>query len=147
MNDKVYIITQGEYSDYHIVAVFNIKEDAEKFVNYMSDKYHGDPYEIEEYDIGIPYDYINNHIYSVKMCSDNSANVIIKEIAPGSYYYGDSLRCKNDAKVFETEEYNYATHKNTVYYYTYIFTANDKDHAKKIAFDRFAKYKAEKLEL
>lgn len=38
MKDTVYIITQGEYSDYHIVAVFNVKEDSEKFVNYMNDK-------------------------------------------------------------------------------------------------------------
>lgn len=30
--DKVYIVSQGEYSDYHIVKVFANKEDAENFV-------------------------------------------------------------------------------------------------------------------
>ena len=56
MGDKVYIVTQGSYSDYHIVSVFADKEQAYTFCAIHNDKdledtnYWGG-YEIEEWDI------------------------------------------------------------------------------------------------
>jgi hypothetical protein len=55
MSEKVYVVTQGEYSDYHIEAVFKSKEEAAHFcaTNNVADfDRYGSPYEIEEYDIG-----------------------------------------------------------------------------------------------
>ena len=46
---KVYIVTRGSYSDYHIEAVFLSKEKAEYYVKYNSGSYYDTPY-IEEYD-------------------------------------------------------------------------------------------------
>jgi len=45
---KVYIVTQGEYSDYRIVKVFLNKEKAEKYAKYNSTGY--DECFVEEYD-------------------------------------------------------------------------------------------------
>lgn len=46
---KVYVITQGSYSDYHIVGVKLTREEAEKVVALSNDDYY-DYAEIEEYD-------------------------------------------------------------------------------------------------
>lgn len=46
MKKKIYIVTSGEYSDYHIDAVFSTKE---KAVDYVEQ--HGTYYDIKEYDI------------------------------------------------------------------------------------------------
>ena len=45
---KVYVITQGSYSDYHICAVATDPEQAEKLARIYSDRY--DTAEVEEYD-------------------------------------------------------------------------------------------------
>ena len=44
---KIYIVTQGEYSDYHIEAVFL---DEKKAQTYCATRLHGEPCYIEEYD-------------------------------------------------------------------------------------------------
>ena len=44
MKNKIYIVTSGEYSDYHICAVFSNKEKAEEYV-----QYHGTEHSVEEY--------------------------------------------------------------------------------------------------
>ena len=49
---KVYIVTQGDYSDYHIVAVFDNKEEAQKLVNSLNIiKTYFNEAKIEEYTI------------------------------------------------------------------------------------------------
>ena len=48
---KVYIVTSGSYSDYHIDAVCETREKAEKILALISDKdYWHDDAQIEEYD-------------------------------------------------------------------------------------------------
>lgn len=49
---KIYIVTQGEYSDYRIVTVFDNKEEAQKFIDFKN-KYAGMfcDYILEEYDM------------------------------------------------------------------------------------------------
>jgi hypothetical protein len=46
MENKIYIVTSGEYSDYHIDAVFSTKELAEDYI-----QQNGIDYEIEEYNL------------------------------------------------------------------------------------------------
>lgn len=46
MNKKIYIVTEGEYSDYHICAVFSTREKAEEYVQSK-----GTDYKIEEHDL------------------------------------------------------------------------------------------------
>ena len=47
---KVYIVTQGAYSDYGIDSVFSNKEQAEKRALLIADQYNEDAY-VEEYEI------------------------------------------------------------------------------------------------
>lgn len=47
---KVYVITQGSYSDYHIVGVKLTREEAERVVVHANDEDYYDYAEIEEYD-------------------------------------------------------------------------------------------------
>lgn len=47
---KVYIITSGEYSDYHIEGVFLDKKKAEAFSKKASTDHYGANYDIEEFD-------------------------------------------------------------------------------------------------
>ena len=49
MNKKVFIVTAGEYSDYHTEAVFSTNELAEEY-----SKRAGDGYDIEEWELDAP---------------------------------------------------------------------------------------------
>ena len=51
---KIYVVTSGEYSDYHIVTVFSTQEKAESFAKARNDKikhWYDDYYEVEVYDL------------------------------------------------------------------------------------------------
>jgi len=53
---KVYVLTAGDYSDYHIVGVFSTKEKAQEFKKLFpaewNDEYYDDDYDgIKEYDL------------------------------------------------------------------------------------------------
>lgn len=50
---KIYVVTQGEYSDYHIVATFLNEDVANKFAELMNSKIKGysQDYSVESYDI------------------------------------------------------------------------------------------------
>lgn len=50
MMSKVYIVTQGAYSDYGIDSVFSNKEQAEKRALLIADQYDEDAY-VEEYEL------------------------------------------------------------------------------------------------
>lgn len=48
----IYLVTEGEYSDYHVLTAFEWREDAEQFVaEYGALARHSDSPEIEEYDL------------------------------------------------------------------------------------------------
>lgn len=51
---KVYVLTQGEYSDYHIIGVYSTKEKAQKLRDAMrtSGTFYDEP-QIEEYELDI----------------------------------------------------------------------------------------------
>ena len=51
---KVYIVTEGVYSDYHIVAVFSDKKLAENFVAKYKGSKRYDEVRIEEYNLDVP---------------------------------------------------------------------------------------------
>lgn len=50
---KIYIVTEGCYSDYGIVAVFDTREKAQKYIDNTSYRcyFESDEYHIEEYDL------------------------------------------------------------------------------------------------
>jgi hypothetical protein len=94
---KVYIATEGCYSDYHIVTVFLNKKKAELFAEYFKDM------EIEEFDV---YDKtkidelmrclkLKRDIYFVRMDIDGKTDLVMKEDW-GFYWFELTMRKKPD---------------------------------------------------
>lgn len=94
---KIYIVTSGSYSDYHICSVFSTKKDANGFVgSFAKDKY--DNFRVEEYELDEFKDQIKNHrsLYFVRM-KENGDTL---EIEKRSTFYRDGC-CEN---MFDVEK-------------------------------------------
>lgn len=70
---KVYVITQGAYSDYHICGVSLDKEKAETIRKFCSDEW--DEAQVEEYDTECFSDILGLSPYLVRRNKDGSATV------------------------------------------------------------------------
>lgn len=124
---KVYVVTAGEYSDYHIIGVRLTKEEAQKLCDMFNNPYHTAP-TVEEYD----------------------TDAFAKLFAGMKQYYAyfndscELIRLEYDP---EPEEYFNETViepiSNTIKYTVELY-AIDEEHAKKTAKDRLMQYLAEK---
>ena len=125
---KIYVITEGDHSDYHIVGVATDLEMAKKIQNYIN-REKWSYAEIEEYDTEEWKQLVNDNrpIYYVKETEDGG--LYASQI---SYDYTDRYKSAN---MIMTD----SDGRLKVY-----VLANDYKHALKIASDLFAKYKAEK---
>lgn len=121
----VYVITKGEYSDYGIVAVTLEKEKAEELKILYSDSW-GEAM-IETYDTD-DYYVENGRFYIVEIGKKSAINV--QEVGV------ISMDDRNEVKLIT----DWRTKKEK--YVVYV-KANDEEHAKKIASDLVAKYKAQ----
>ena len=54
MNDVVYVVTEGTYSDYHICGIFTTQENAEEYISVFFKDDRWSEYRIEEHDLN-PY--------------------------------------------------------------------------------------------
>ena len=135
---KIYVITAGEYSDYHIVAVTTDKEKAENFVKLHNDSkrfYYDDAY-VEEYDT-------DDFDIAIDDCNAKYFKVI------GEWNYvenGVDIECD------EIDSLEYIADRNNQHYHIYAgeatrwmfyCTAEDEEHAIKKATDWAAQQKAE----
>lgn len=122
---KIYVITSGEYSSYHICAVATDPERADRLAEFYSTKY--EPAEVEEYDTeDVPYPINDRKSYYVRF--DKHGNVEI--IYEGPMGWRDEKVC--------------------LYANSYVGTnvlAKDKKSAIKIAAERRAKFLTEKMGL
>jgi hypothetical protein len=127
---KIYVVTQGDYSDYHICGAFTDKDVAQKCVDCINTncKYECDFANIEEYDdnawsevlkVGVPYRVIRYENGCI-ICYMQEGNI-------EDCYNERNLVIQSDLGTLST-----------------FVLAKDKDHAIKIASDLFAKYMAEK---
>lgn len=68
MGSKVYVVTQGEYSDYRIIGLFSSKDKADQLIaSYPPSCYSGQP-RVEEYEldkVGIPK---GERLFRVSIC-------------------------------------------------------------------------------
>lgn len=128
---KAYIITSGEYSDYGIECVFSDKAAAEKFcaIHNTGNKY-GYPYEIEEYEmdevkiegeIKVYYKYV----------------FIIEKSGWINHPDFSYVTSSTPAEIKELIGGRYSV--------TITLDEDNTERAKKIACDKLAEYKAEKL--
>lgn len=122
VNGKVYIITKGEYSDYHICAVTMDKSRAEYLKRLMSSTWS--EASIEEYVLNEVKE--SGDLYYVEFPEDSQPTIRIDEY-DGFGGYGDTP-CVEDC--FEPVRI--------------CVRSKDEKHAMKIAQDEYAKWKAEK---
>ena len=131
---KVYVVTAGEYSDYHIIGVRLRREDAEKLALLFSGPRSYYEPEIEEYDTndftelfyGLKqyYAYFNKKLELLECYTNNSDNTTLDD------YFREGVR---------EIQWICSSTKYVVQVY-----AKDKEHAEKIAKDRLAQFCAEK---
>ena len=123
----VYVITQGEYSEYHICAVTTDRERAEHLRRlYMC---RGISPEIEEYDTEEDQDTSLGRlipIYEIFISKDGKLSAKI------DHWHDSAVPFKNDFKL-----------ERSLYNFTAYISAKDEEHAKKIALDTRAKMLAD----
>lgn len=83
---KVFIVTEGEYSDYQIKAVFSTKEKAEKYI----DTHGNDTVNIEEYELD-SYDEEDADLFMVSIREDKGEIQDADFMKANKKYYRDGL--------------------------------------------------------
>ncbi len=128
---KIYAITQGGYSGYHIVALTADMETAEKILDACkrSSDYFGNA-KIEEYEDAVRYDNIN----PVWECAMVFGTI---EVETAGFTIVEADERLSHQKLNEVRDNGHGR------YWCYV-SAPDEETAKKIACDLIAKYKAEK---
>ena len=121
----VYVITSGDYSDYHICAVTLEKEKAEELRKIYTDRWNEGQIEIFDTD---DYYVENGRFYRVTF--ETHSYIKVEEILP--------VELKDRNKVWKLK--NPKTYQTI---YSVRVKAKDEEHAKKIASDLVAQYKAQ----
>lgn len=136
---KVYIITSGEYSDYSIDAVTLDKDQAEKMVNVFPEE------RIEEYDTDDFPKLITND-----PCWICEYNLPTRNIMDGKIINNESIEIHQEDDfwhAYDFKELNKVINKirinGSIYGFRMYIQAKDKEHAKKIFYDKVAEWKAE----
>jgi hypothetical protein len=125
----VYILTEGSYSDYHIVATFSTKKLAEEAQKHCSECDSG----IEEYELDaleIPEHPPGHTAWAVHIIAETNT---ISWSAQDDIFNG----------YFEPKENYYENYIATPMYNVKCW-ARDKEHAEKIALDKYYQWKWEK---
>ena len=127
MSKKVYVVTEGCYSDYHIeVILTNIKQARNYIINH-SDEYTG--YQIEEYELDDEYPETNDKLYDVIRRANGEWNIKDAE----DWYGNVNEKARISCDIYAVPP------RHT--YHNYIH-ARDEEHALKIAQDDYAMLKA-----
>ena len=139
---KIYVVTEGEYSDYHIEGVFLTKEAADKYVKlHYPDVKYAYP-NVEEYDT---IDELYSNGEYVIECRAEFSNVLGTLTKWGGAYCTSNVYPVSQAPDEHTE---IETWNNITIFYFYVSenskALRDKELLRKIAQDRYAVYKARK---
>lgn len=120
-----YAVTDGDYSDYHIIAITDNKERAENIKKLYSSKY-SEPM-IEEFFDG---EAKNEALYDVLYCTDGNYDVTLQTF--------DKEHSSDINIIRESVPHNHW------WEYQVLVIAKNENHAIKIAQDLWAEYKAKK---
>ena len=129
-NEKIYVVTQGNYSDYHIVAVTLDKEIAEKIAAKFSNDWG--ECDVEEYGDA---ELMLKPAWTIRF--DKAGNVCDTDECDSDYSY------HRIGEVYENKSIYYGGN----YHISATVAADDLESAIKIAAEKRAKYLAEKLGL
>lgn len=120
MTNIIYVVTDGEYSDYHIVGVFTSKEKAEIVHKLYPDSY------IEEYDLDVVPEHPPGMVaWSVRIMVNDTSDITVRQNPPMEAY----------AHMWEGNQHFPAS-------YNVGCWARNEEHAKKIALDKFYQHQA-----
>jgi hypothetical protein len=130
---KVYVVTHGDYSDYHICAIFSTEKKAQEYADSFVDKEGNASYnqasiqkwEVDE-DCAVP---VGMRIFRIKL------DVFTGDVCDSELIYPD-----------DSEELDYPDKVVSDWCgseYTITVLARDRDHAIKIANEKLAQYKAD----
>lgn len=131
--NKVYIITAGSYSDYHIVAVFLEKVKAEQFQDIHNSRicYSSQECRIEEYSICVDMSLAGKQLYCV--CVNSLGSIYAYDTCEATLNRADEIGIVKEEQGFLE---------------CFIAVPMDEDepeeYARKVASDLFAEYKARK---
>lgn len=125
---KVYVITKGEYSCYHICAVATDPEKADALAKFYSSKY--DSAEVEEYDTEEAPD-LTKGTNLFRICFSPSGDVTDISVKDPDFYEDGEIR-------------EFVVEPGSVYV---VVQANTQEDAIKIGAERRAKYLAQKMGL
>lgn len=131
---KVYAITAGEYSDYHIVAITDDKEKAEALADLINKQADDDDAYVEEYDtkdVDIAVAHPNRKYFRVRAHAYNNWIIRCDEIDLDDY-----LQCRDQCHYIVDKGNSF---NNEWYFYC---SARGQDHAIKKATDWLAQEKA-----
>lgn len=123
---KVYVVTAGDYSDYHIVGIFDSREKAEEYINYST---YSDLNDIEEYNLNEPPDK-REKIFEIRSGFENIDCKIVGHSSE-PMMYKDLMHIMN---------FGLGDRKQYIYFY---ICADTRDRAIKIASERLRQVKAE----
>ena len=122
---SIYVLTEGDYSDYHIVGVYSTKElakEAQSLYEYS---------QIEEYDLdNIPEHPPGMTAWFVGISDGKLDDITTSQVSP--------------FEVIVPSEKEYEYHDGTASYFVYCW-AVDEDHAEKIALDKYYQNQATKF--
>ena len=85
---KIYLVTEGDYSDYHVCGVFSTRENAQKYIDHFGSSggagNSGQP-DIEEFELDSNIELFNTHKpYFIKMLRDGTVREVYEEAAGSS---------------------------------------------------------------
>lgn len=138
---KLYVVTAGRYSDYHIVGAFESEEKAKLYVelndptNYYSVGYYCE----ETLDDRLMDINDRRKLYSVDIYPDTGKMIVEEDrdydhLAPDPKY----------TEFHEHQVWDWKNNSQCVTVHSIVVLADNDDQALKIAQDKYAEYKAEK---
>jgi len=122
---SIYVLTEGDYSDYHIVGVYSTKELAKEAQSLYKDS------QIEEYNL----DHIPEHPPGMSAWYVNISDGKLDDIST-------SQVSPFEETVPREDEYEWSN--GEIGYFVYCW-AVDEDHAEKIALDKYYQHQATKF--
>lgn len=123
-SDKVYIVTSGDYSDYHIDAVFSTIEKAKEYVDA-----HGSDYRVEEYPVDDTPVEKKESIWLVSIDWKTGEALSANPVNYDSYYTD-----KVDTVQYQDTGFNK--------YLNFVLESDSMKRVKKVASERFMQVKA-----
>lgn len=126
----IYVLTEGDYSDYHIVALYSTRELAEEAQQHCPEsnieEYKLDSVEIPEHPPGYTGWSVTIDAEENIICSSYQQDTISRPFEPQEKYYE-----------------NHYSNSNTPSLFVVRCWARDEEHAEKIALDKYYQFKAQ----